>query len=192
MTIHHSVASQRSYPYCIAPPGRMEEVMGKYGIFRSPPDRIGDALTLGEQLIEGSLARAEVVLTIDAITQMTIWITGDPLAGLYLVVPVTEQGRAAIEDGSFNPGDPALRHIAPANTPVFGVYCGVYAGATRDARRAVLQAAGDLRMNVFGAVPVYARGATEDGARSMRTLGYRPFEGGLPDLFVSDPLGEQQ
>lgn len=190
MTIHRTVVSQSSRPYCIASPRRMEEVMGRYGIVRCPASRMGEVLALGEKLINGSLARPEIVSTVDAITQMTIWMTGDPLAGLYLVVPVTEQGRAAVEDGTFNPGDPALRHIAPANTPIFGVYCGVYAGATRDARRAVLQAAADLRTNVFGAVPVYARGATEDGARSMLTLGYRPIAGGLADLFVSDPVGE--
>lgn len=190
MTIHRLVVSQNSSPYCVVSPNMVEAVMGRYGIVRCPSERMGETLALGEQLIRGSLARPEVVSTVDAITQMTIWMTGDPLAGIFLVVPVTEQGRAAIEDGSFTPGDPALRHIAPANTPIFGVYCGVYAGATRDARRAVLQAAGDLRMNVFSPVPVYARGATEDGARSMLTLGYRPVEDGLPDLFVSDPMGE--
>ena len=179
MTIHRSVVSQNSSPYCVVSPNMVEQVMGRYGIVRCPSERMDETLGLGEQLIGGSLARPEIVSTVDAITQMTIWMTGDPLAGLFLVVPVTEQGRSAIED-----------HIAPANTPIFGVYCGVYAGATREARRAVLQAAGDLRINVFSPVPVYARGATEDGARSMLSLGYRPAEGGLPDLFVSDPMGE--
>jgi hypothetical protein len=166
----------------------MESVMDKYDIRRCPPEQMRDTLELGEALIDGTLASPQVVATVDAITQMTIWNTGDPVSGLYLIVPVTEQGRAAVEDGSFNPGDPAIRHIAPANTPIFGVYCGIYAGSTRDARRSVLRAAGDLRLNVFGPVPVYARGATEDGARSMLTLGYRPFEGGLPNLFISDPV----
>ncbi|WP_018147290.1 hypothetical protein [Henriciella marina] len=164
--------------------------MGKYDLRRAGAAELAETLRLGERLIDGELASPEVVATVDAITQMTIWNTGDPISGIFLVVPVTEAGREAVEDGSFNPGDPAVRHIAPANTPVFGVYCGIYAGATREARKSVLMSAGDLRLNAFAAVPTYARGATEDGARSMLALGYRPFEGGLKDLFISDPVSE--
>ncbi|MCZ4297722.1 hypothetical protein [Henriciella marina] len=188
MTIHRTVVSQTARPYCNTLPGHVAKIMGKYAIRRAGPGEIIETLRLGEALIGGALARPEVVGTIDAITQMTIWNTGDPIAGVFLLVPVTEEGRAAVENGSFNPADPAIRHIAPAGTPIFGVYCGIYAGATRDARKSVLMAAADLRLNAFAPVPTYARGATEDGARSMLRLGYRPVSGGLKDLFVSDPV----
>lgn len=190
MTVHRSVVSQTASPYCIASPQKVADIMGRYDLRRAGTAEMAETLRLGERLIDGELASPEVVATIDAITQMTIWNTGDPIAGIFLVVPVTEAGREAVEDGSFNPGDPAIRHIAPANTPIFGVYCGIYAGATREARKSVLMSAGDLRLNAFAAVPTYARGATEDGARSMLTLGYRPFVGGLKDLFISDPVSE--
>ena len=188
MTIHRTVVSQTARPYCSTSPDHVAAIMAKYAIRRAKPSEVIETLKLGESLIGGALARPEVVATIDAITHMTIWNTGDPISGIFLVVPVTEEGRAAVENGSFNPADPAIRHIAPANTPIFGVYCGIYAGATRDARKSVLMAAGDLRLNAFAPVPTYARGATEDGARSMLTLGYRPVSGGLTDLFVSDPV----
>lgn len=188
MTIHRTVVSQTARPYCNTSPDRVAAIMAKYSIRRAKHSDLIETLKLGESLIGGALARPEVVATIDAITQMTIWNTGAPISGIFLVVPVTEEGRAAVENGSFNPADPAIRHIAPANTPIFGVYCGIYAGATREARKSVLMAAGDLRLNAFAPVPTYARGATEDGARSMLTLGYRPVAGGLKDLFVSEPV----
>ncbi|WP_348764295.1 hypothetical protein [uncultured Henriciella sp.] len=191
MTVHRSVVAQTASPYCITSPAKVAGIMAKYGLHRTPAANVAETLRLGETLINAALAEPEIVTTVDSITGMTIWNTQeDEITGLFLLVPVTEAGRAAVEDGTFTPGDPAIRHIAPANTPIFGVYCGIYAGATRTARKSVLMAAGDLRLNAFAPVPTYARGATEDGARSMLTLGYRPLQGGLPDLFVSDPMGE--
>jgi len=37
-------------------------------------------------------------------------------------------------------------------------------------------------------VPCFARGATEDGKRSMASLGFSPVEGGLADLWGQDAL----
>jgi hypothetical protein len=188
MSIHREVVSTSGSPYCYVTPGEMEDAMGAHGLERCPASALRSALTLGESLLGSSVARAEVVSTLDAITQMTVWITGNPVNGLYLIVPLTEQGRAAVESGEYNPGDPAIRHVAPARTPIFGLYVGVYAGATKEARRNIMAASANVRVSLYAPVPCYARGATEDGARSMQSLGFRRLEGGLPDLFVFDPL----
>lgn len=188
MAFHQQVVSSHSAPYCNVSPEDMERAMGTHGLRRCPPGETERALKLGERLLQAPLARPEVVATLDAITRMTIWTIGEPVDGLYLIVPLTEEGRAAVEDGTFNPADPALRHVAPANTPIFGLYVGVYAGASKDARRAIMAASATVRVQLYAPVPCYARGATEDGARSMQSLGFRRFEGGLPDLFVFDPI----
>ena len=188
MSIHQQVVSTSGSPYCYVTPVDMENAMGEHGMIRCPAGAIGSALALGESLLGSSLARAEVVSTLDAITQMTVWVTGNPVNGLYLIVPLTEQGRVAVETGEYNPVDPAIRHVAPARTPIFGLYVGVYAGATKEARRNIMAASANVRVSLYAPVPCYARGATEDGARSMQSLGFRRFEGGLPDLFVFDPL----
>lgn len=166
----------------------MASAMVAHGLRRCEPSKIEAALALGETLIGGALARAEVVYTLDMITKMTIWVTGDPIDGLYLIVPLTDEGRVGVENGEFNPADPALRHVAPANTPIFGLYVGCYAGATKVARRSVMSASASVRVSLYAPVPCYARGATEDGARSMTSLGFRRLSGGLPDLFVFDPV----
>ncbi|WP_143435294.1 hypothetical protein [Henriciella aquimarina] len=188
MSIHQQVVSHTGSPYCYVAPEKMEQAMGAHGLHRCRSDEVKHALALGEALLGAPLARAEVVSTLDAITQMTFWVTGQPVNGLYLTLPLTEEGRSAVEDGTFRPGDPALRHVAPARTPIFGLYVGVYAGATKDARRNIMAASATVRVALYGPVPCYARGATEDGARSMLSLGFRRFEGGLSDLFVFDPV----
>ncbi|WP_139792259.1 hypothetical protein [Henriciella litoralis] len=190
MSIHRTVADETVKPYCHVPPSDMARAMGEFGLRRCPMGRVQEALSLGEDLIAGSLSRPEVVSTVDAITGMTIWVveTDSQLNGVYLIVPLTEEGRAAVESGDFNPADPALRHLAPAGTAIFGLYIGIYAGSTKDARRSIMAASANVRVSRFSPVPVFARAATEDGARSMLSLGFRPLEGGLPDLFVSDPL----
>lgn len=188
MTIHQRVVGVDTTPFCRVTPAEMEAAMGNHGLRRCPRPQIEEALRLGEQLTAGKLARPEVVMTVDQITRMTIWVWGDPIEGLYLIIPLTGEGREAVETNTYNPADPAIRHIAPANTPIYGLYVGVYAGATKDARRAIMSASANVRVSLYAPVPCYARGATEDGARSMLSLGFRPLEGGLPDLFVFDPL----
>ncbi|MEM5517582.1 hypothetical protein WNY37_11525 [Henriciella sp. AS95] len=188
MTIHHQVVSNTSRPYCFVTPESMAADMGRFGLVRCPMGRTAEALALGERLLGGQLAREEVIATLDAITQMTLWTIGEPMSGIYITVPLTEEGRDAVESGELNPGDPALRHVAPANTPVFGLYVGVYAGETKETRRSIMAASAYVRVSQFSPVPCYARGATEDGRRSMLKLGFRRLPGGLSDLFVFDPI----
>ena len=188
MTIHQQVARSGSIPFCKVTPEDMEEAMGLHGLYRCSRNDIGEALKLGEDLTREKLARAEVVMTVDEITRMTIWVYGHPIDGVYLIVPLTEQGRQAVEMGSFRPGDPAIRHIAPANTPIYGLYVGVYAGASKEARKAIMSASARVRVSLYAPIPCYARGATEDGVRSMASLGFRPLKRGLSDLFVFDPI----
>ena len=107
-------------------------------------------------------------------------------------VPLAGAVLAAVRVCCFVPAWPALAHICCAVEACAGVYIGVYAGATKEARRRVMMAAGITRMEFFAPVPCFARGATEDGKRSMASLGFQPVEGGLPDLWGQDPLPVSQ
>jgi hypothetical protein len=104
------------------------------------------------------------------------------------VLPLSPAGEQAVRDGTYHPADPAPAHLAWQGRDVAGVYIGVYAGATKEARRAVMTAAAVMRVELFAPVPSFARGATEDGKRSMASLGFSPLEGGLPDLWVQEAL----
>ncbi len=151
-------------------------------------DELGSALQLGESLINDSLAPKDVVARVQTVTSVTAWVTGTPINGLFLIIPLSKSGEQAVRSVDFSPSDPDRRHLAGVGEQCGGVYVGVYAGATKPARRNIMMASAALRVEVFGTVPCFARAATEDGARSMAGLGFKPANFGAPDLFVQEAV----
>lgn len=150
-------------------------------------------LKLGEQLLATKLTTPEIVRAIHVRTNLTVWVTGEPqIDGFAFAIPLSDAGEVAMRTGEFTPANPSLEHVWQPGERCFGFYCWVYGGATRDARRSVMQAAAILRIELFGAVPAFARGATDDGVRSMQSLGMTPLPGGVPDLWVSEALFSQK
>lgn len=149
-------------------------------------------LELAEALTGQVMATAESITWIDSLTGMTGWVTGSPVDGIFISVPLSTAGVEAVRDGSFVPAWPSLAHVCSEGEACGGVYIGVYAGSTKEARRRVMMAAAVVRVDIFGAVPCFARGATEDGKRSMASLGFQPIEGGLSDLWGQDPLPQSR
>lgn len=145
-------------------------------------------MALAESLMQSKLATPEAIAEMDRITGMTAWVTGDPVDGIFLSLPLTAAGEAAVRDGTYAPAAPDTLHLCRRGQGCSAFYIGVYAGANREARRRVMTAAAVMRVDLFSAYPCFARGATEDGRRSMESLGFIPFEGGLPDLYVQEPL----
>jgi len=164
----------------------------EFGFRRANFDELQSGLALAEHLTEQTMATPESIRWIDGMTGMAGWVTGDPVEGVFITVPLSRDGVAAVRDGSFVPAWPALSHLACQGEPCSGVYIGVYAGVTKEARRAVMMAAGVTRVEFFAPVPCFARGATEAGKRSMASLGFQPIDGGLPDLWGQEPLPSAQ
>lgn len=165
---------------------------GEFGFRRASFDELQSGLTLAEHLSEQTMATPESISWIDGLTGMAGWVTGDPVDGVFITVPLSAEGVAAVRDGSFVPSWPALAHLACEGDVCGGVYIGVYAGVTKEARRRVMMAAGVTRVEFFAPVPCFARGATESGKRSMASLGFQPIEGGLPDLWGQEALPAAQ
>lgn len=160
----------------------------EFGFRRASHDELQSGLALAEHLTEQAMATPESITWIDGLTGMAGWVTGDPVEGVFITVPLSAEGVAAVRDGSFVPNWPALAHLACEGEDCGGVYIGVYAGITKEARRRVMMSAGVTRVEFFAPVPCFARGATEDGKRSMASLGFSPVEGGLAGLWGQDPL----
>ncbi len=154
------------------------------------PGEIAEALVLGEELIKAPLADLSTVRRVQAATGITVWVTGDPLEGLYLIIPLSEAGHESVRNGTFEPENPADADLCHLGDPCHGVYVGIYAGRTKAARRNIMLASATLRCELFGTLPCFARAATEDGARSMISLGFQPLEDSLPDLFVQEPVSQ--
>lgn len=165
---------------------------GEFGFRKASCAELGAGLALAERLTGQAMATAASILWIESLTGMAAWVTGDPVDGVFITMPLSAAGVAAVRDGSFVPASLSLAHICCAGEACAGVYIGVYAGATKEARRRVMMAAGSTRKEFFAPVPCFARGVTEDGKRSMASLGFQPVEGGLPDLWGQNPLPGSQ
>jgi hypothetical protein len=159
-----------------------------FGFRHASIAELTEGIRLAESLMGSSIATPEAVMRMDVVTGMTAWVTGNPVEGIFLVLPLSPAGEQAVREGTYCPADPAPAHLAWQGREVAGVYIGVYAGATKEARRAVMTAAAVMRVEMFAQVPSFARGATDDGKRSMASLGFSPLEGGLPDLWVQEAL----
>ena len=149
-------------------------------------------MALAENLLGSELAAPDVLARVNEVTGMTSWVFGDPLEGIFLIVPLSPSGLQALYTGEFNPGSPETEHLAARGTTCAGVYVGAYAGATHDARKAVMTATAVLRVQIFGQVPAFARAATDDGARSMVSLGFAPAGFGADKLWMQPVINRPE
>lgn len=177
-----------TYPF-IVDQAKMIEHMGVCGLRPAMAHEIPELVALGERLINDQIADAAVVEHVHNVTGVTAWACGvSPLEGMLLCVPLSEAGLAAVQTNTFSPGAPNEDHLAAVGTTCAAIYVGIYAGATHAARKAVMVASGMVRVSVFGSVPCFARAATDDGARSMVSLGFAPAGFGAEKLWVQGPL----
>ena len=185
--MNHPEPGLETHPFLIDPEN-MREQMGAFGWRTANADEVSELVALGERLIGGRLAGAETIAHVHEVTKLTAWVYGDPLEGLYLIVPLSIRGLAAVQDNQFEPSAPDDAHLAGPQTLCAGAYIGIYGGETHAARKAAMTASGVVRVGVFSQVPCFARAATEDGARSMASLGWTPAGFGADDLWMQGAL----
>ena len=176
-----------TYPF-IVDQSKMIEQMSNFGWRTASEKEIPEMLALGERLIEDRLISPETLAHLHDLTGITAWVFGDPVEGLVISVPLSEAGLDAIQDNEFVAKTPDDAHVAAAGQPCAGVYIGIYAGETKEARKAVMSGAGVIRMAIYAQVPCFARAATEDGARSMESLGWSPAGFGAEKLWMQGAL----
>jgi hypothetical protein len=158
--------------------------MGAFGWRLAKSSEHEEMMALAEQLLDCRLTSAKTIEWIHSVTGSTSWVCGDPIDGVFIIVPVSPEGLAAIQSGEFNPSGPEKEHLAALGQPCAGVYVGAYAGATHEARKKVMTATVTMRVDGYGQVPAFARAATDDGARSMVSLGFAPAGFGADKLWM--------
>ena len=176
-----------TYPF-IVDQSKMFELMANFGWRPANEKEIPEMLALGERLINDRLISPETLSHLHDLTGITAWVFGDPVEGLVISVPLTEAGLDAVQDNEFVAKTPDDAHVAAAGQPCAAVYIGIYAGETKEARKAVMSGAGVIRMAIYAQVPCFARAATEDGARSMESLGWTPAGFGADKLWMQGAL----
>lgn len=167
---------------------KLEVLAHGFGFRKAKATELRAGLVMAETLLGAPLAAPDAVERMDEITGYTSWVTGDPVDGIFLTIPLSQAGEAAVRNGTYRPGAPDEAHLCRKDEVCYGFYIGVYAGATHQARKNIMTAAAVLRVQLFAPFPCFARGATEDGVRSMLSLGFTPIEGGLDDLYVQEAL----
>ena len=177
-----------TYPF-VVDESKMIDSMGNFGWRTANEREIPEMIALGEKLIGDRLISSDVLSALHNLTGITAWVFGDPIEGLVISVPLSPEGLDAVQENKFVPQNlPDTNYVAAAGTPCAGVYIGIYAGETKAARKAVMSGAGIIRMAVFAQVPCFARAATEDGARSMQSLGWQPAGFGADQLWMQGAL----
>ena len=176
-----------TYPF-VVDQSKMFELMANFGWRPANEKEIPEMLALGERLINDRLISSETLAHLHDLTGITAWVFGDPVEGLVISVPLTEAGLDAVQDNEFVAKTPDDAHVAAAGQPCAAVYIGIYAGETKEARKAVMSGAGVIRMAIYAQVPCFARAATEDGARSMESLGWTHAGFGADKLWMQGAL----
>ncbi|MCG8442957.1 MAG: hypothetical protein MI723_14230, partial [Caulobacterales bacterium] len=114
---------------------------------------------------------------------------GEAYEGVNLFVPLGEQGVKDVLSGAFAPQKPEPHQVVRADAPLAGLYHWGFAGLTKPARRDIMQFSAAGLAEIGPHVPVFARGATEQGEGAIRSLGMEPLDAPIPNLFVSFPPG---
>ena len=179
--------SLETYPF-IVDQAKMIDLMAGFGWRTANDQEIPQMLALGERLVGDQLISPETLRRLHGLTGLTAWVFGDPIEGLVISVPLSPEGLAAIEANKFIAMSPDNAYVAAAGALCAGCYIGIYAGETKAARKAGMSGAGVIRMAVFPQVPCFARAATEDGARSMESLGWQPAGFGADKLWMQGAL----
>lgn len=167
---------------------RMTKRASDFGFRVATPAELAAGVAISEALMGKRIAPLEVVSRIQAQTGVSTWVTGVPVDGFFLFVPLSAEGVRAVRTGTYIPAQTKLEELALKGSECCGVYVGVCAGASHDARRNVMTVSAVMRVELFASVPCFSRAATSDGARAMLSLGFRPVLDGQPDMYVQEAL----
>lgn len=188
--MHHEVQAKKSAAQS-QKSNRIElidNVNAKYKFRKADSSEILQGINLAESLIGKELASVDTIRRLDEHTECTVWVNGDPVAGVHFIVPLTFAGEIAVREGVFDASNPSLAHCATPDDEYAGIYVGAYAGSTHEVRKNIMQGAAEIRLLCFGSLPCFARAATDDGARSMRSLGFKPLAGDKNNLWCQEAL----
>jgi hypothetical protein len=134
-------------------------------------------------LVGDAIATAPTMIRVQARSGCTVFVARSAegeLVAAVSAIPLTAAAAPGLAAGRFDGLEPPDRQIArPRDTPV-AFYVWGAAGLTWRGRRLALAASLALQREAYPRLPLYARAATDDGARVLqRRMGAHPMPGGL-------------
>lgn len=155
-------------------------------------DELCDGLRIAEAATGERLSTADALSYVDSVTQLSNWVTGDPVDGVFVAAPLSDLGAAALLDGSFDVERPLKIWLSQRGRDCAGLYIGIVAGQSSETRRRLMMTVSVLRSEFFADVYCFARGVTDEGRRAMQSMGMTPHPHEGSSLFVQAPRTQNE
>lgn len=131
------------------------------------------ALAVGENALGGSLVSAETVEACERRTERCFFIRRDDKGeaeGFIALLFLNRSGFEALMFGRFNPESPDLDHLAAPHERAMAIYVWCLAGATPEAKYAVVRAVTEARRKAFADIALFARPVSREGRMMTAAL----------------------
>ena len=134
---------------------------------------IEDALAFGADALGAGLVPAHTVLACEQRTQRCFFLRRDETGQAEAFIALLYLNRAGYEAlmfGRFNAEEPDLAHLAGPDDTALAIYVWCLAGATPQAKRAVVRAVTEARRKAFPDIALFARPVTREGRMMTAAL----------------------
>ena len=178
------------------PPLRARIVLQELGLTPAETDDLPRARALAAQLIGPDIASADSLAAVHRRSGgVAVFVFREEVGvtGVMAWAPLSRLGFGALVGERFNGLDPDPLHIAAADEHPAAAYGWGMAGATSDARRAVVAGSIALYERILTDVPWFSRAATPDGRRViLGKFGFSPAPASTNGLLVRWPLPQER
>ncbi len=166
-----------------------------HGFRPAQMDELASAHQFSEKIMDMRLAPLWSLASAHAHTGGSAWIhTGpadptdasgsDAISGVFLLLPLTWEGEAALRTRRFNYALPRLDELCAPGDEISAVYFWFCAGAGPEARRDLMRTTQAWLDGAFAGLRIYGRAASEEGTRALARFGFRRLAQTRPDLFI--------
>ncbi len=141
-----------------------------------PTDSVEDieaALEFGIDALGGGLVPAELVRDCEVKTRRCFFLRSDEVGnaeGFIALLYLNDEGYRALMYGAFTPEQPDLDHLASEDERSAAIYVWCLAGATDEAKRAVVRGVTEARRKAFPDIALFARPVTREGRMMTAAL----------------------
>jgi hypothetical protein len=148
-----------------------------HGFGLADPDDLPTAHAFCEELIGMRLAPLWALASVHGHTGGSAWIhlgAETAISAVFLILPLTWDGEAALRRGRFNFSTPRLDDLCAPSEEIAAMYFWFCGGGDRAARRNVMRTTQAWLDGSLAGLRIYGRAASEDGMRGYRRFHPRP------------------
>lgn len=159
---------------------------GQHGMETADLADLPAAHALSESLMQTRLAPLWALASAHMHTHGSAWVYREcgAITGVWLCLPLTWSGEASLRTGRFAYAAPRLDDICRPGDEMSAIYMWFAGGATPDARRAIMRSSATWFDGVLSRMRIYARAASEEGARALSRFAFQRLAPDISDLLI--------